>query len=67
MRRRVFLAAASLVYAMGVSAQQRSIDTQKSTLTIHVGKTGALSGLGHEHEVRAPIQWYGRPGLASSS
>jgi polyisoprenoid-binding protein YceI len=55
MRRRVFLAAASLVYAMGVSAQQRSIDTQKSTLTIHVGKTGALSGLGHEHEVRAPI------------
>ena len=24
-------------------------------LTIHVGKTGAFSGLGHEHEVRAPI------------
>jgi polyisoprenoid-binding protein YceI len=24
-------------------------------LTIHVGKTGVLSGLGHEHEVRAPI------------
>jgi polyisoprenoid-binding protein YceI len=23
--------------------------------TIHVGKTGAFSGLGHEHEVRAPI------------
>jgi hypothetical protein len=31
------------------------IDTQKSTLTIHVGKTGAFSALGHEHEVRAPI------------
>jgi polyisoprenoid-binding protein YceI len=55
MRRCVFLAAVSLVYAMGASAQQRNIDTQKSTLTIHVGKTGVLSGLGHEHEVRAPI------------
>jgi hypothetical protein len=31
------------------------IDTQKSTLTVHVGKTGAFSALGHEHEVRAPI------------
>jgi hypothetical protein len=32
-----------------------NIDTQKTTLTIHVGKTGSFSGLGHEHEVRAPI------------
>jgi polyisoprenoid-binding protein YceI len=55
MRRTVFLAAASLVCVLGVSAQQHNIDTQKSTLTIHVGKTGAFSGLGHEHEVRAPI------------
>ena len=56
MRRTVFLAAASLVCALGVNAQQHNIDTQKSTLTIHVGKTGVFSGLGHEHEVRAPIQ-----------
>jgi polyisoprenoid-binding protein YceI len=55
MRRIVFLAAASLLCVLGVSAQQHNIDTQKSTLTIHVGKTGAFSGLGHEHEVRAPI------------
>jgi polyisoprenoid-binding protein YceI len=55
MRRTVFQATASLICALGVSAQQHNIDTQKSTLTIHVGKTGALSGLGHEHEVRAPI------------
>jgi polyisoprenoid-binding protein YceI len=53
--RALFLAAASLVCALGLSAQQHNIDPQKSTLTIHVGKTGALSGLGHEHEVRAPI------------
>jgi polyisoprenoid-binding protein YceI len=55
MRRTVFLTAASLICVLGVSAQEHSIDTQKSTLTIHVGKTGAFSGLGHEHEVRAPI------------
>jgi polyisoprenoid-binding protein YceI len=55
MRRSVFLAAASLACVLGVSAQQHNIDTQKSTLTIHVGKTGVFSGLGHEHEVRGPI------------
>jgi polyisoprenoid-binding protein YceI len=56
MRRIMFLAAASLVCVLDASAQQRNIDTQSSTLTIHVGKTGAFSGLGHEHEVRAPIR-----------
>src|SRR5258705_6923598 len=56
MMRTVLLAAASFVCAPGVSAEQHNIDTQKSTLTIHVGKTGVFSGLGHEHEVRAPIQ-----------
>jgi polyisoprenoid-binding protein YceI len=55
MKRAVFLAAMSVLCTSVVNAQQHSIDTQKSTLTIHVGKTGALSGLGHEHEVSAPI------------
>jgi polyisoprenoid-binding protein YceI len=55
MRRILFIAAAILFCAVGASAQQRNVDTQKSTLTIHVGKTGAFSGLGHEHEVSAPI------------
>jgi polyisoprenoid-binding protein YceI len=55
MRRILFVAAASLVCMLGVSAQQHNVDTQKSTLTIHIGKTGVFSGLGHEHEVRAPI------------
>ena len=41
---------------LSVSAQRHKIDTQKSTLTIHVGKTGTFSALGLEHEVRAPIQ-----------
>jgi polyisoprenoid-binding protein YceI len=55
MRRILFVLAAILLCAPGLNAQQRNIDTQKSTMTIHVGKTGAFSGLGHEHEVRAPI------------
>ena len=55
MSRTVFLAAATLVCVLGVTAQQHNIDTQKSTLTIDVRKTGAFSALGHEHEVRAPI------------
>lgn len=55
MRRIVLLAVASVVCVLGVDAQQRNIDTQKSTLTIHVGKAGMFSGLGHEHEVIAPI------------
>jgi polyisoprenoid-binding protein YceI len=54
MRWTVFLAA-SLMCVPVLSAQQHDIDTRNSTLTIHVGKTGAFSGLGHEHEVRAPI------------
>jgi polyisoprenoid-binding protein YceI len=56
MKRTMFLAAASLLCALSGSAQQHNIDTQKSTLTIHVGKSGIFSGLGHEHEVRAPIR-----------
>ena len=55
MRQIVFLAAMSLMFVLSVTAQQHNIDRQKSTLTIHVGKTGVFSGLGHEHEVHALI------------
>lgn len=55
MRSILTVLAMSLVCVSHVNAQQHNIDAQKSTLTIHVGKTGALSGLGHEHEVHAPI------------
>ena len=59
MRRSIFpvvTMAAVVAFALSASAQQHSIDTQKSTITIHVGKTGAFSGFGHEHEVRAAIR-----------
>jgi YceI-like domain len=36
-------------------AVQRQIDPDRSSLTIHVGKTGWLPGAGHEHVVMAPI------------
>ena len=56
MKRTLILAGAILVCVLCVSAEQHNVDTENSTLTIHVGKTGVFSGLGHEHEVRAPIQ-----------
>jgi hypothetical protein len=58
------------VCMLGLGAQQHNVDTQKSALTIHIGKTGVFSGLGHEHEVRAPIhsaaaQTGSRPAVAA--
>lgn len=38
-----------------LSAGEHAIDTARSKITIHVGKTGLLSAAGHEHEVSAPI------------
>jgi polyisoprenoid-binding protein YceI len=49
-------AVAILLCTLSVDAQQRKIDTQKSTMVIHVGKTGLFSGLAHEHEIRARIE-----------
>jgi polyisoprenoid-binding protein YceI len=55
MRSMLVMAAISFVYVFGVNAQALNIDTQKSTLTIRVGKTGAFSALGHDHEIHAAI------------
>lgn len=55
MWRTVFLTTAICLTSLSLRAQQHSIDTQHSTITIHVGKTGMFSGLGHEHEITAPI------------
>jgi polyisoprenoid-binding protein YceI len=49
------LAAASVAWAGLTQAAPRTIDTQKSTLTIRVGKAGAFSAFGHNHEIRAAI------------
>jgi len=36
-------------------AEERAIDTQRSTITIHVGKSGLLSAAAHDHTIDAPI------------
>ncbi len=41
--------------ALSVIAQEKAIDTQRSTITIHVGKSGLLSAAAHDHTVNAPI------------
>jgi len=45
----------AVLAATPVLAQERAIDTQRSTITIHVGKAGLLSAAAHEHWVSAPI------------
>ena len=52
----IILAAVGLLFAANpLSAKGHAIDTKQSTLTIHVGKAGMLSALGHEHEIRGAI------------
>lgn len=42
---------------LSIAADSRkSIDTEHSTLTVRVYKSGLLSGFGHEHEIHAPVQ-----------
>jgi polyisoprenoid-binding protein YceI len=47
----------SLLFALAAAlpAQPRAIDPAKSTMTIHVSKSGVFSALGHNHEIAAPI------------
>jgi len=41
---------------LSARAQEKSIDVQRSTITVHVGKAGVFSVAGHEHTVDAPIE-----------
>jgi polyisoprenoid-binding protein YceI len=43
------------VCATQALAAQKPLDTEHSSLTIHVGKTGLFSAAGHEHVVSAPV------------
>jgi polyisoprenoid-binding protein YceI len=46
-----------LVHLWAVNASsQTAIDTERSVLTVRVYKAGMLSGFGHEHTIRAPMQ-----------
>jgi YceI-like protein len=50
-----FLICFTLLPIVYLAAQEQKIDTQRSALTIHVGKAGLFSAAGHEHWVRAPF------------
>ena len=49
-----YLAAAMVILA-GPDQPEQAIDTERSSLTVHVGKGGLLSTAAHEHWVNAPI------------
>jgi len=52
---KTIIPAVGLLFAATLSAKGHAIDTKQSTLTIHVGKAGVLSALGHDHEIRGAI------------
>jgi len=54
-RRRFGTALLFLSTSLLAHAQSRPIDTEKSTMTIRVYKSGVLSAFGHDHEIAAPI------------
>src|ERR1700677_10364 len=56
---RTILAGGVLLAALPLLAQdksqERGLDMQRSTITIHVGKSGMLSAAAHDHTIIAPI------------
>jgi polyisoprenoid-binding protein YceI len=49
------LIALTCARATGAATTTYAVDTGKSSVRIHVGKTGAFSFAGHKHEVDAPV------------
>src|ERR1700683_2075963 len=43
------------IVAAPLLAQEKAVDTQRSIITIHVGKSGMFSAAAHNHTVNAPI------------
>jgi hypothetical protein len=52
---RLKLPLAFLIVSAVALAQDTAIDVQRSTIAIHVGKSGLLSAAGHDHTIAAPI------------
>src|SRR5579871_4240971 len=49
------VAVCTAIVAMPLLAQEKAVDTQRSAITIHVGKSGLFSAAAHDHTVDAPI------------
>jgi polyisoprenoid-binding protein YceI len=56
--RAVLLLALSALFAgvIGLAATEQPVDTAQSTITIRVFKSGFLSGLGDDHEIRGTVK-----------
>ncbi len=52
---RIGVACAVLLAGVTLFAEEKPIDTQRSTITVHVSKGGLLAMAAHEHWVNAPI------------
>ena len=55
MRRSLLWLGVVLLTFVPLFGQERAIDTQRSKITIHVGKSGLLSAAAHNHTIDAPI------------
>ena len=44
------------IFPASALAQNRAVDASRSTMKIHVSKSGLFSAFGHNHEVEAPIE-----------
>src|ERR1700729_1846469 len=55
MQLRTMILCAVLLPALALMAQERAVDGQRSTITVHVGKSGLLSAAAHDHTINAPI------------
>jgi polyisoprenoid-binding protein YceI len=44
-----------LISSCPLLASERPVDLARSSITVHVGKSGLFSAAGHAHTVRAPI------------
>jgi len=51
----IVAAAIILITCLAAFAQQRTIDTAKSTMTVRVDKAGVFSAFGHDHQIAAPV------------
>jgi len=55
MRRNLLWLSMIFLSVIPLLGQERAIDTQRSKITIHVGKSGLLSAAAHNHTINAPI------------
>ncbi len=55
MRRSVLWISMTLLISVPLLGQDRAIDTQRSRITVHVGKSGLFSAAAHNHTIDAPI------------